>query len=84
MSAALINLWLQKQTKRAEFRKSWSSSFAASVLELATSAGWAAATGLAVAGSIWALAGAAVALVALALSYRSEATIQARLTGQEA
>jgi ABC-2 type transport system permease protein len=84
VSAALINLWLQKQTKRAEFRKSWSSSFAASILELATSAGWAAAAGLAVAGSIWALAAAALALAALALSYRSEATIQARLTGQEA
>ncbi|MCW5714132.1 MAG: hypothetical protein KIT43_06445 [Bauldia sp.] len=83
ISAALINLWLQKQTKRAEFRKSWSSSFAASVLELATSAGWAAAVGLAVAGSIYALAPFAIALGVLAFSYRSEASIQARLTGQE-
>lgn len=82
-SAALINLWLQKQTRRAEFRKSWSSSFAASVLELATSAGWAAAVGLAVAGSVYALAALAIAVGVLAFSYRSEASIQARLTGQE-
>lgn len=82
-SATLINLWLQKQTKRAEFRKSWSSSFAASILELATSAGLAAAVGLAVAGSIYALAALAITVGVLAFSYRSEASIQARLTGQE-
>jgi ABC-2 type transport system permease protein len=81
ISAGLINLWLQKPAKRSEFRRSWNSSFAASILELAASAVWAAAAGMAAAGLITALIPVAAAFAILGLSYRSEQTILARVTG---
>jgi ABC-2 type transport system permease protein len=81
ISAGLINLWLQKPAKRSEFRRSWNSSFAASILELAVSAAWAAAAGMAAAGLITALIPVAGAFAILGLAYRSERTILARVTG---
>lgn len=79
-SAALVNLWLQKPARRREFRRQWHTNFAASILELLMSLSWAAAAGLAVYGSLWALAPAGLALVVLALSRRSEAAMLERLS----
>jgi ABC-2 type transport system permease protein len=84
ISAGLVNLWLQKPAKRTEFRRSWNSSFLASILELAASACWAAAAGMASAGLITALIPIGAALAILAVSYRSDRTILARVTGDTA
>jgi len=80
-SAAMINLWLQKPTKRTEFRRSWSSTLGANMLELATSLSFAAFAGLAVAGLAYAWIALAVAVAVIALARRSEAAVMERLTG---
>lgn len=79
-SAAMINLWLQKPTKRAEYRRSWSSTFGANMLELLASISFAAAAGLAVAGLVHALIPAALAIVIIALARRSEDAVLERIT----
>jgi ABC-2 type transport system permease protein len=80
-SAAMINLWLQKPTKRSEFRRSWSSTLGANLLELSTSAAIAAAAGMAVAGLVSAWIPAALAIGIVLLARRSEAAVLERLTG---
>ena len=80
-SAAMINLWLQKPTKRTEFRRSWSSTLGANMLELATSFCFAAFAGLAVAGLAYAWIALAAALLIIALARRSEDAVRERLTG---
>jgi ABC-2 type transport system permease protein len=77
----MINLWLQKPTKRTEFRRSWSSTLGANMLELATSLSFAAFAGLAVAGLAYAWIALAVAVAVIALARRSEAAVMERLTG---
>ena len=78
-SAAMINLWLQKPTKRTEFRRSWSSTLGANMLELATSVSFAAFAGLAAAGLPLAWIALAVAVLIILLARRSEAAIVERL-----
>ena len=80
-SAAAINLWLQKPTKRSEFRRALQSNVGATILELATSVCFAAASALAVAGLIHALIPLGLAVMILALARRSEAVIVERMTG---
>lgn len=82
VSAGLINLWLQRPAKRAEFRRSWSSSFAANILELVASASWAAFAGMALAGLWWSLIPLVIALGVLVVSYRSEASLRDRMIGE--
>ena len=78
-SAAMINLWLQKPTKRTEFRRSWTSTLGANMLELATSVSFAAFAGLAAAGLPLAWIALVVAVLIILLARRSEAAVVERL-----
>jgi ABC-2 type transport system permease protein len=80
-SAAMINLWLQKPTNRTEFRRSWSSTLGANLLELATSISFAAFAGMAAAGLPYAWFALAAAVVVILLARRSDAAVLERLTG---
>ncbi len=79
-SAALINLWLQKPSRRTEYRRAMQSNFGATVLELATSVSFAATAGLATAGLVHAWIPLVVAVTVPALAYRSEGAIRERMT----
>jgi len=61
-SAGLINIWRQKPAQRRDFQKSRKGSLLVGLAEFLVGALWAAATGLAVAGQIWALLPAALAV----------------------
>lgn len=81
-SAAMINLWLQKPTKRSEFRRAWASTFGANMLELISSMSLAAFAGMLVGGlALYSLIPLAVALLVVALARRSEEAITERITG---
>ncbi|MHA1559680.1 MAG: hypothetical protein ACTSWI_03300 [Alphaproteobacteria bacterium] len=80
-SAAMINLWLQKPAKRAEYRRSWSTTFAANMLELVTSVCFAVFALLAVFGLAYSAIPATIAAVILLLSRRSEVAVLERATG---
>lgn len=82
--AGLINLWLLKPVKRAEFRRSWSTSFAPSILELLSTVAIAATIVLAFLGLFtWALAPLVLAVAVVAFAYRSEDAVRARLVGAD-
>lgn len=70
-SSGLIQVWRQKPSTRKAFRQQKQSSFLVSIAEFVIQAGWAAATGLAVAGWIWALIPAIFALLATLALRRS-------------
>lgn len=80
-SAAMINLWLQKPTKRSEFRRSWASTLAANALELIASLAFAAFAGLAVAGLGIAWIPLTIAVAVIVLARRSEEAVLERITG---
>ncbi|MGD9738120.1 MAG: hypothetical protein AB7O56_09710 [Bauldia sp.] len=82
--SGLINLWLLKPVKRSEFRRSWSTSFAPSILELLSTAAITGAVVLAFLGLwLWALAPVALAIAVVGFAYRSEAAVRDRLVGAE-
>lgn len=78
-SAAMINLWLQKPSKRADFRRSWSSTLGANLLELLSSFAFAAAAGMAAAGLGYFWIALAVAAAIILLTRRSEDAIRERM-----
>lgn len=79
-SAAMINLWLQKPSKRSEFRRAMSSNFGATALELLSTLSIAAAVGMFVAGFVYAWVAVGVAVVIIALARRSEGSILDRMS----
>ena len=80
-SAAMINLWLQKPTKRSEFRRAWASTFGANMLELISSMSLAGFAGMAVGGLyVYSLIPLAIAVLVVALARRSEDVITERIT----
>ncbi len=80
-SAAMINLWLQKPTKRSEFRRAWSATFGANMLELISSMSLAAFAGMLVGGVVtYSLIPLAVAALVVLLARRSEEAITERIT----
>lgn len=78
-SAAMIHLWLQKPSKRADFRRAWATTFEANMLELISSVAWAAFAGLTVAGSSYAWIALAASVIIIVLARRSEDAIHERL-----
>jgi ABC-2 type transport system permease protein len=79
LAAAMIHLWLQKPTKRSDFRRAWVTTFDANILELISSFCWAAFAGLAVAGLSYAWIAFAATVIIVALARRSEGAIRERL-----
>ena len=79
-SAAMINLWLQKPSKRSEFRRAMSSNFGATMLELLSTLSIAAAVGMFVGGLVYAWIAVALAIIIIALARRSEADILDRMS----
>ncbi len=79
-SATMINLWLQKPSKRSDYRRSWASTLGANLLELLTSMAIAATAGMAVAGLGAAWIPAVVAVSVLVLARRSEDAILERMS----
>ena len=68
-SATLIQIWFRAQAKRSAFRRRQTSSRIATFSEAFASISWAGAAGLAAAGSWYALAAVALALLVLAASW---------------
>jgi ABC-2 type transport system permease protein len=79
VSAAWINVWMQKPGNRREFRRRRDAALAATIAELVVGGLWGAAAGLAVAGMIWALVPLALAILCTLLLRRSEAAVMRRL-----
>ena len=61
-SAGLINIWRQKPAQRRDFQKGSKGSILVGIAEFIVGALWAIATGLAVAGMVWAVLPAALAV----------------------
>jgi len=68
-SATAIQLWFRAQAKRSQFRRRQTSSRVATFAEAFSSISWAATAGMLAAGTPFAIGGAAVSLVILALTW---------------
>ncbi|PZO35269.1 MAG: hypothetical protein DCE92_10765 [Alphaproteobacteria bacterium] len=71
-SSGLIQLWQQRPEKRKAFNQNKRGSLLIGIAEFIVQAFWAAATGMAIAGMIWAVVPAAMAIGTTALLRRSE------------
>ena len=79
VSAAWINVWMQKPGSRREFRRRRDAALVATIAELVVGAFWGAAAGLAVAGLVWALVPLALAILSTLALRRSEDAVLRRL-----